>query len=118
MSAGTVLPPVPTKAARVHDSLSRPWDPAHTAGKFSSASQNPQSWLQGIERIMAFVNLYFFIYDVLTDGFLFFVFVQAVDFLSQVLDSPEKQAVRDAVRNLQDIGEWLTLTYLLDCVRF
>ncbi|TMS09780.1 Putative ATP-dependent RNA helicase DHX30 [Larimichthys crocea] len=29
---------------------------------------------------------------------------KAVDFLSQVLDSPEKQAVRDAVRNLQDIG--------------
>ncbi|XP_034090532.1 ATP-dependent RNA helicase DHX30 [Gymnodraco acuticeps] len=28
----------------------------------------------------------------------------AVDFLSQVLDSPERSAVRDAVRNLQDIG--------------
>uniref|UniRef100_A0A3Q2CIP5 RNA helicase n=1 Tax=Cyprinodon variegatus TaxID=28743 RepID=A0A3Q2CIP5_CYPVA len=29
---------------------------------------------------------------------------KAVDFLSQVLDSPEPQAVRDAVKNLQDIG--------------
>ncbi|XP_044224115.1 ATP-dependent RNA helicase DHX30 [Thunnus albacares] len=29
---------------------------------------------------------------------------KAVDFLSQVLDSPELEAVRDAVRNLQDIG--------------
>ncbi|XP_076001041.1 ATP-dependent RNA helicase DHX30 [Genypterus blacodes] len=29
---------------------------------------------------------------------------KAVDFLSQVLDSPEQKAVRDAVRNLQDIG--------------
>uniref|UniRef100_A0A667XYK1 RNA helicase n=1 Tax=Myripristis murdjan TaxID=586833 RepID=A0A667XYK1_9TELE len=29
---------------------------------------------------------------------------KAVDFLSQVLDSPERAAVRDAVRNLQDIG--------------
>ncbi|XP_010764518.1 putative ATP-dependent RNA helicase DHX30 [Notothenia coriiceps] len=29
---------------------------------------------------------------------------KAVDFLSQVLDSPEQSAVRDAVRNLQDIG--------------
>lgn len=29
---------------------------------------------------------------------------KAVDFLSQVLDSPEPEAVRDAVRNLQDIG--------------
>ncbi|MEQ2181599.1 hypothetical protein GOODEAATRI_013238, partial [Goodea atripinnis] len=29
---------------------------------------------------------------------------KAVDFLSQVLDSPEPQAVRDAVQNLQDIG--------------
>ncbi|XP_038573839.1 ATP-dependent RNA helicase DHX30-like [Micropterus salmoides] len=29
---------------------------------------------------------------------------KAVDFLSQVLDSPEQEAVRDAVRNLQDIG--------------
>ncbi|XP_028282610.1 ATP-dependent RNA helicase DHX30 isoform X2 [Parambassis ranga] len=29
---------------------------------------------------------------------------KAVDFLSQVLDSPEKEAVRDAVRNLQEIG--------------
>uniref|UniRef100_UPI003AADDFB4 ATP-dependent RNA helicase DHX30 n=1 Tax=Centroberyx gerrardi TaxID=166262 RepID=UPI003AADDFB4 len=29
---------------------------------------------------------------------------KAEDFLSQVLDSPEKEAVRDAVRNLQDIG--------------
>ncbi|XP_062338492.1 ATP-dependent RNA helicase DHX30 [Osmerus eperlanus] len=28
----------------------------------------------------------------------------AVDFLSQVLDSPEEQAVTDAVRNLQEIG--------------
>lgn len=34
-----------------------------------------------------------------------FVSLQAVDFLSQVLDSPEKEAVMDAVRNLQDIGE-------------
>lgn len=30
---------------------------------------------------------------------------KAVDFLSQVLDSPELDAVRDAVQNLQDIGE-------------
>ncbi|XP_054889642.1 ATP-dependent RNA helicase DHX30 [Poeciliopsis prolifica] len=29
---------------------------------------------------------------------------KAVDFLSQVLDSPEPHAVRDAVQNLQDIG--------------
>uniref|UniRef100_A0A3P8S1Q8 ATP-dependent RNA helicase DHX30 n=1 Tax=Amphiprion percula TaxID=161767 RepID=A0A3P8S1Q8_AMPPE len=29
---------------------------------------------------------------------------KAVDFLSQVLDSPDQEAVRDAVRNLQDIG--------------
>ncbi|XP_068587812.1 ATP-dependent RNA helicase DHX30 [Cebidichthys violaceus] len=29
---------------------------------------------------------------------------KAVDFLSQVLDSPEREAVREAVRNLQDIG--------------
>ncbi|KAM8727254.1 ATP-dependent RNA helicase DHX30 [Acanthopagrus schlegelii] len=29
---------------------------------------------------------------------------KAVDFLSQVLDSPELEAVRDAVQNLQDIG--------------
>ncbi|XP_053186597.1 ATP-dependent RNA helicase DHX30 [Scomber japonicus] len=29
---------------------------------------------------------------------------KAVDFLSQVLDSPELEAVRDAVHNLQDIG--------------
>ncbi|XP_074507554.1 ATP-dependent RNA helicase DHX30 [Sebastes fasciatus] len=29
---------------------------------------------------------------------------KAVDFLSQVLDSPDQVAVRDAVRNLQDIG--------------
>ncbi|XP_041849591.1 ATP-dependent RNA helicase DHX30 [Melanotaenia boesemani] len=29
---------------------------------------------------------------------------KAVEFLSQVLDSPEQDAVRDAVRNLQDIG--------------
>ncbi|XP_055722145.1 ATP-dependent RNA helicase DHX30 isoform X2 [Salvelinus fontinalis] len=29
---------------------------------------------------------------------------KAVDFLSQVLDSPEREAVTDAVRNLQDIG--------------
>ncbi|XP_071346753.1 ATP-dependent RNA helicase DHX30 [Trachinotus anak] len=29
---------------------------------------------------------------------------KAEDFLSQVLDSPEQEAVRDAVRNLQDIG--------------
>lgn len=31
--------------------------------------------------------------------------MKAVGFLSQVLDSPEQEAVRDAVRNLQDIGE-------------
>ncbi|XP_031665964.1 ATP-dependent RNA helicase DHX30-like [Oncorhynchus kisutch] len=30
--------------------------------------------------------------------------LQAVDFLSQVLDSPEREAVTDAVRNLQEIG--------------
>ncbi|KAL0966191.1 hypothetical protein UPYG_G00292100 [Umbra pygmaea] len=30
--------------------------------------------------------------------------VKAVDFLAQVLDSPERQAVTDAVRNLQDIS--------------
>ncbi|KAK0150638.1 putative ATP-dependent RNA helicase DHX30 [Merluccius polli] len=30
--------------------------------------------------------------------------LKAVDFLSQVLDSPEKDAVKDAVRTLQDIG--------------
>lgn len=36
------------------------------------------------------------------------VCVEAVDFLSQVLDSPELEAVRDAVQNLQDIGESLT----------
>ncbi|XP_069013571.1 ATP-dependent RNA helicase DHX30 [Embiotoca jacksoni] len=29
---------------------------------------------------------------------------KAVDFLSQVLDSPEQEAVREAVQNLQDIG--------------
>lgn len=33
--------------------------------------------------------------------------LQAVDFLSQVLDSPEREAVTDAVRNLQEIGETL-----------
>ncbi|KAF7665938.1 hypothetical protein LDENG_00127400 [Lucifuga dentata] len=40
---------------------------------------------------------------------------KAVDFLSQVLDNPEKEAVRDAVRNLQDIGvldKTETLTHL------
>ena len=36
--------------------------------------------------------------------------VEAVDFLSQVLDSPELEAVRDAVQNLQDIGKWLRTT--------
>lgn len=30
---------------------------------------------------------------------------KAVEFLSQVLDSPELDAVEDAVQNLQDIGE-------------
>lgn len=30
--------------------------------------------------------------------------IQAVQFLSQVLDSPDKEAVTDAVQNLQDIG--------------
>uniref|UniRef100_A0A6Q2XFR1 ATP-dependent RNA helicase DHX30 n=1 Tax=Esox lucius TaxID=8010 RepID=A0A6Q2XFR1_ESOLU len=30
--------------------------------------------------------------------------LKAVDFLSQVLDSPEREAVTDAVRNLQEIG--------------
>lgn len=34
---------------------------------------------------------------------------KAVDFLSQVLDSPELDAVRDAVQNLQDIGETKTV---------
>ncbi|XP_070701441.1 ATP-dependent RNA helicase DHX30 [Pempheris klunzingeri] len=29
---------------------------------------------------------------------------KAVDFLSQVLDSPEREAVREAIQNLQDIG--------------
>lgn len=38
-------------------------------------------------------------------SFVVCVCVEAVDFLSQVLDSPERAAVRDAVRNLQDIGE-------------
>lgn len=33
------------------------------------------------------------------------LFFEAVDFLSQVLDSPELDAVKDAVQNLQDIGE-------------
>lgn len=31
--------------------------------------------------------------------------VKAVDFLSQVLDSPEPETVRNAVESLQDIGE-------------
>uniref|UniRef100_A0AAV2JSC8 RNA helicase n=1 Tax=Knipowitschia caucasica TaxID=637954 RepID=A0AAV2JSC8_KNICA len=30
--------------------------------------------------------------------------IKAIDFLAQVLDSPDKQAVRDAVQSLQDIG--------------
>lgn len=34
--------------------------------------------------------------------------VKAVDFIAQVLDSPELEAVKDAVQNLQDIGESLT----------
>lgn len=34
--------------------------------------------------------------------------MKAVDFLSQVLDSPELEAVKDAVQNLQDIGESFT----------
>lgn len=34
--------------------------------------------------------------------------VKAVDFLSQVLDSPELGAVKDAVQNLQNIGESFT----------
>lgn len=34
--------------------------------------------------------------------------VEAVDFLSQVLDSPELEAVKDAVQNLQDLGESFT----------
>lgn len=41
--------------------------------------------------------------------------MEAVDFLSQVLDSPELEAVRDAVQNLQDIGESLTTTYVCMC---
>lgn len=48
MSAGTVLPPVPTETAGIHDSLSRPRDSAHPTGEFSSAGQNPQPKLQGI----------------------------------------------------------------------
>lgn len=36
------------------------------------------------------------------------MYVKAVDFLSQVLDSPELEAVKDAVQNLQDIGESFT----------
>lgn len=38
-----------------------------------------------------------------------FFCVQAVDFLSQVLDSPELEAIKDAVQNLQDIGESFTI---------
>ena len=48
MSAGTVLPPVPTETAGIHDSLPRPRDYAHPAGEFSIAGQNPQPKLQGI----------------------------------------------------------------------
>lgn len=33
------------------------------------------------------------------------MYVKAVDFLSQVLDSPEREAVKAAVQNLQDIGK-------------
>lgn len=47
MSARTVLPPVSTKAAGIHDALPHPRDPAHSARESSSASQNPQSQLQG-----------------------------------------------------------------------
>ncbi len=55
--------------------------------------------------IFLFFVIYFTCYfcDVLND--VLCVCVEAVDFLSQVLDSPEQEAVRDAVRNLQDIGE-------------
>ena len=45
-------------------------------------------------------------YKSVINCFHLFVFPQAVDFLSQVLDSPEKDAVKDAVRTLQDIGRF------------
>ncbi len=41
-----------------------------------------------------------------------YICFKAVDFLSQVLDSPELEAVRDAVQNLQDIGEPLTAAHV------
>lgn len=52
-----------------------------------------------------------YVSDLFSGGLCHFVCVsvclEAVDFLSQVLDSPELEAVRDAVQNLQDIGESL-----------
>lgn len=55
-------------------------------------------------------NFVQYVSDLFSDGLCHFVCVcvEAVDFLSQVLDSPELEAVRDAVQNLQDIGESLT----------
>lgn len=56
--------------------------------------------------VFFFLSVILYISSLLNDGLChFFVCVEAVDFLSQVLDSPEREAVRDAVRNLQDIGE-------------
>ena len=53
MSAGTVVPPVPTTYAGSHGSLPRPSDPAHPAGEFSTAGENPQSEPQGTESLKA-----------------------------------------------------------------
>lgn len=53
LSARTVLPPVRTQTAGVHDSLPYSRDPTHPTGKSSSASQNSQSQLQGTTEMIS-----------------------------------------------------------------
>lgn len=65
MSARTVLPPVSTKADGIHDALPHPRDPAHSARESSSASQNPQSQLQGateMKDLCVWGGVFFFLY--------------------------------------------------------
>lgn len=107
LSARTFIPPLPSKTAGQHGRVPRPGDPAHPSGERRHTGQDSLSRQQSehalkFRKEARFCALRSGLFE---NTLLLFFLVQAVDFLSQVLDSPESQAIKAAVKNLMDIGK-------------
>lgn len=106
LPVGLCLPPVPTEPAGEDGPFPSAGDPAHAPREPGAAGQDPHAGEDGAQRRRGAGGPWARQAGRRLTGGSAVFWLQAVEFLSKAVDSPNIKAVDEAVILLQEIGEW------------